>query len=282
MKRIVFPGSSIIIGIVIFLCVFITSIAEAQYASSFESLSASSSGTILTGQDGYYLPSGTDWMAYTYAGNTLGLSSNPDGGSQFVAGNATSSYLARAQHDIDLSSSSVWTFSYDFATGYTGTPPASDNIGSFSTTPSGGTGATFVQVMAWDNLNNPADGFSIGYYGYSTGVLSYLGDAWSGLAYNHWYRTWTTVDFTTSTIIEIGIMDLSASIISFGNPNWFLYGSSLPTGFRFFAGGGSDGYPYAGNVLAFDNINISSVPEPATLLLLGIGLIGLAGLRRKV
>lgn len=36
------------------------------------------------------------------------------------------------------------------------------------------------------------------------------------------------------------------------------------------------------NSVYFDNVSYNSVPEPATLLLFGLGLVGLAGLRRKV
>ncbi len=43
--------------------------------------------------------------------------------------------------------------------------------------------------------------------------------------------------------------------------------------------------PYNGAALDFarlDTVEASSIPEPATLLLLGIGLVGLAGVRRKL
>ena len=64
------------------------SAASAQFETEFEAPTypGSADGTVLTGQDGWYLPSGIDQHVYTYTDNVLGLPANPNGGDQFIGG----------------------------------------------------------------------------------------------------------------------------------------------------------------------------------------------------
>ena len=71
-----------IVGRVLAVCavMFFAHVAGAQYGSDFEALNGSAGGTVLTGQDMYYIPGGTnsiDFNVYTYSGNALGLPVNP-------------------------------------------------------------------------------------------------------------------------------------------------------------------------------------------------------------
>jgi hypothetical protein len=43
----------------------------------------------------------------------------------------------------------------------------------------------------------------------------------------------------------------------------------------------SSAWAGSGGVRGIDNVNVSTVPDPATILLLGLGLLGVAGVRRK-
>lgn len=274
-------------GAIAAVCLLAAPVASAGYISGFEGLNASPAGTILTGQDGYYLPSGVDsvdFLAFTYAGNALGFPQNPNGGSQFVGGTGPANAVyARAQRDVQYGDGTgVWTIGYDFAASYLGSGVSGQNVGSVSTQlyPDE---ATFIHLFSWVDPNNPVS-FNAFYMAFDAGGTAHAqpgnspGPEWENLDINHWYRSWTAFDLDSNMILEVGLIDLTTGIESTYTPaDWYLAGGQAggfgpPTGFRFFAGGS-----VAGNTMGFDNIGI--VPGPAALALLGLG--GLMSLRRR-
>lgn len=268
------------------LVLLIAGAASADYLTDFEGLNASPDGVPLTGQDGFYIPDGTDsvdYLAYTYAGNALGLPPNPEGGDQFVGGTGPGSpTFARGQRDFDWSEQDIWTVTYDFAGNFQGDGASAQNLGSFSTQ-SSTTDSGYIHLMTWADINDPVN-INAFFLAFDAAGVQFPapggspGPEWENLDINHWYRHETVIDFATNRILEISILDLETQQGATFNPkDWFLRGGEAgglpaPTAFRFFAGGG-----VAGNALAFDNFSI--VPEPATAFLLVAG--GLLGLRRR-
>jgi hypothetical protein len=257
--------------------------ALAQYTSDFEGLTATPDGTILTGQDGYYLPNttSTDFEAYRYAGNTLRLPQNPTGGTRFIAGvGEAGGTFERAQRDMSFApGSGVWTAGFDIAATYTGTLPSAQNIGSFSLQDST-VAQSFIALARWTDPNM-ANAWNADYvHADAAGVQiteAVPNPDFQNLAIDHWYRWETDFNLTTHEIVELRLTDLTAGTTAVHNPSgWYLFGGSgglpAPTGFRFFAGGS-----VVGNALAFDNPTLT--PEPTTLVLLSLG--GLAMLRRR-
>lgn len=266
------------------LCVM--SASGVGYVSGFEGLAGSPDGTVLTGQDAFYIPGGTDsvdFFVYTYAGNALGLPQNPDGGMNFVGGTGfAGSVYARAQRDVDYGDADMMVISYDFAGAYLGSGESANNLGSFSAQPYPGA-ATYIHLMSWADPLDPV-AYNAFYLAYDAGGGAHAqpgmspGTAWENLDLEHWYRSYTVLDFTSNRIVEVGIKDLTSGDEAVYNPSdWYLEGGEAgglgrPTGFRFFAGGS-----VAGNSLGFDNISI--IPAPGVLALLGLGAI--AGVRRR-
>lgn len=263
--------------------------ATAQYFSDFEEplYQGSMGGTIITGQDGFYIPvkGSQDGLVYLYAGNFLGLPQNRFGGKQFAGVTGGDIDLdvpfARAQRDVPYGKGTgIWTVSFDIAATFVGDLPSAQNIGSFSTQVLGGE-ATFIALARWSDPATAAN-WNADYVWYDAGGTELTEEVpdpnFQNLAIDHWYRWSTTFSLDTSQILEVSITDLTTNDTSTNNPlDRYLFGGAggapTPTGFRLFGGTNA----VAGNTLAFDNINI--VPSPATLALLGLG--GLAGITRR-
>ena len=263
-------GRAIVCAIVLLAAV---GTAVGQFGSDFEApaYGASAGGTILTGQDGWYVPTAgtasTDWFAYTYAGNTLGIAPHPGGGAQFAGmngpGNSSgATTYGRAQRDVPIGGGE-WSLSGDVAVAFLGTLPTAQNIGSLSTQP-GGASARTIMLATWTDVQTASTWDFQLYAATSTAPIAARpipDPGFQNLLVNHWYRYSTTFDFATNRILEVSIEDLtSGQTATHLPPDWWLEGGPngtlpRPTAIRLFAGTGT----VEGNTMAFDNVTI----EPA-------------------
>lgn len=247
--------------------------ARAQYSQDFETLTSSPSGAVLTGQDAYVLPPGTtsvDFKCYDYAGNILGIVQNPEGGSKFIAGTGPGdgTYYARAERSVTFGHG-IWVLWYDFCGIFTGTPPGTNNLGSFSLRQASAN-TVHINLLTWVDPNNPT-AINSTYVPYDQFGVQFAipgnppGPEWANLLPNHWYRARTVVDFDLNMITEVGIRDLSGGSEAVYVPTgWYLYGGAsgsgwLTDGIRWFGGGGGPG-----NTTAWDNavMELQTTPPP--------------------
>jgi hypothetical protein len=256
-------------------CLCAAGVANATYVSDFEDLDCFPGGTILTGQDGYYLPPGTDstdFFVFKYVGNPVNLPQNPEGGDQFVSGTGPGSpTFARAQRDVDWGDGTeTWIMTYDFAATYVGQGASAQNIGSVSVMSSLFPDIDYIHLFTWVDPNDPVS-FNAFYMAYDVNGTQFAqpgespGPAWENLPIDHWFRASMILELPTNLIIEVGIIDLETMEETIYYPtDWYLEGGAgggvgPPINFRFFGGGS-----VAGNTTAFDNISIV-VYEPTPI-----------------
>jgi hypothetical protein len=251
-------------------CVVFGGVALAQYESGFDNLNGSAQGVPLTGQDGFYLPPGTTsthFYVYTYTNNQPGFPSNPTGGTKFVAGNGPgNSTFCRAQNDMYDMGGGLWIAAYDVAYRFLGTPPAGNNMGSFSLR-SSDTMNDYIHLFSWVDLNSPT-AINAYYLAYDAAGNQFAqpgsapGPEWGGLPLDTWFRMYTKFDLDTNLITECGLKNIGTGQEWIASPaNWYLEGGTgggvgFPIGFRIFSGSGT----VAGNTTAFDNLQIALIP----------------------
>lgn len=245
--------------------------ASAQYSTDFESVTADVAGTILTGQDGYYIPAGTtsvDFLAFTYAGNALGVAPNPTGGNQFVgvtgpAGGA----FGRAQRDFAYAGG-LMTIGYDIHASFLGALPSAQNVGSVSIQPFPGS-QSFIALAVWTDPATAAT-WDVNYIWFDASgaqIQEVIPDpAFQNLPVGAWYRWETDFDLTSNSICATRITDLQTGATAEYRPSGrYLLGgaagSVAPTGYRLFSGGG-----VAGNTLVFDNVEIGPKYAPPDII----------------
>lgn len=252
-------------------------VAQVGYSTDFESFTASPGGTPCAGQDGFYVPAvagSIDANVYTYAGNTLGVPVNPNGGANFQAGRAITGGPARAQRAITVTGACRMYIEFDVCCNYLGsaaTPP--NNIGSFSFQPS--TTAVYVNLLArWPTgATTPPATWNADYVnGAGTQVLV-PDPAFQNLPVNVWHTWGVTIDLGTGQHIDFRITNGSTNVTTVYTvppgtdplPGAAL--AVLPTDFRLFTGGADD-------VFAVDNLKITF---GATYHTFGTGCAGTAG-----
>ncbi|HZN38878.1 MAG TPA: hypothetical protein VFD82_08745 [Planctomycetota bacterium] len=273
---------------VLFLFAAVTpfaSLAAQGYSTNWETFTASAAGTPCAGQDGFYIPAvagSIDGNIHTYAGNTLGVPVNPNGGANFWGGlSAGGTAFARSQRALTLPGTKI-TVDYDVCCNYLGAVVPTNNIGSFSFQPS--TNAIYVNLLAaytppiafppttWD-----ANVVTRGATPPGT-VTTVLPDpAFQGLAMNVWHHWSVTIDLIAGTHDSFSITNGVTAVTTTHVPATPLLlpiapgiGAPLPTDFRLFAGGTT-----AGNVFAVDNLRITYT---ATYTTFGTGCPGALGI----
>jgi hypothetical protein len=212
-------------------------LAAAQYSTGFEApaFSGSPAGVMLNGQNGFYnpLPLGSvSAQVYSYAGNALGMPTNPNGGGQFASGiGPADGTNVRSQLDIPFGSGrGMWVLEFDFAVAFAGQPPAAPFIGGLSTQPIA-TAAAFNVVAAWSDPSTATSWKATGYWFDATGTVleeDIPAPGFQSLMLNHWYRWATTFDCDTNRIVRVTLTDLTTATAAIYEPTDRYLGGAPP------------------------------------------------------
>jgi hypothetical protein len=234
----------------------------AQYSTGFETVVASPGGTAMAGQDGFFIPAvagSVDGAAYTYAGNTLGIPVNGNGGANFWAGvSLGGTSLARSQRTISIPSTCLVQIEFDVCCSYNGTVTPANNLGSFSFQPS--TTARYPNLVArWPaTVTLPPTTWNADVVVGPTAagaVIAFPDPNFAGLAVNVWHRWGCVISLVTNEYVQFKITNGSTNVTTIYTPGPGAMPlpnptGTLPTDFRLFGGGG------AGNIFAVDNFTV--------------------------
>jgi hypothetical protein len=231
------------------------------------------------------VPNSAPASVYTYSFiEAHGAAVDPRGGNNLLilTGNGNSSAgtvtYDRAQHGFDYSGASMWAVSYDISAVNVSSSGLDDSyyIGGFSIM-STNDGASLVVDDAWDSSSTDSTWSSI-YWDYDAQGNLEGAVAWTGLAQNHWYTESAVFDTNSNRILSLSLTDLTTNLTETISPSgWYMAGGAgAPFGANAFRFSGL-GW---GNGMLIDNVTLDPVPEPATLVLAGLGLIALIAFRR--
>jgi hypothetical protein len=263
--------------------------AMADFADNFEGVTASAAGTILTGQNAWYIPvtGSIDMFAFTYAGNAYALPALGVGGVNFAGGASDGVAFGRAAHDLTYDAG-VWTqTSYFCAKWDNGAALPVDNIGSFSLNRGGdafGSYQGLITLLSWMepgvNANSEIRFQFVAFNDVGAQTTYFPGII--GVVQNHWYRATVTFDLVANRFLGFALTDMDTGVSIWrlrpfddgaggfielylaGGPN---NGAGLPppTGVRMFAGSSA---ATAGNKVGWDNVKATtgmlSVAETVT------------------
>jgi len=266
------------------LSCLVSSLVAQGYTSGWETLAATPSGTPAAGQDGFYIPpiaGSADGSFFTYAGNTIGVPTNVNGGAIFYAGIGVTG-PCRSQRNVTPPTNSRCVVQFDVLCNYTGTGVPINNIGGVSLQPSAVITPQFPTASVFSNLVAawPAVmtvpltwNANVSFGPTLAGVVTMLPDpAFQNLDVNVWHTWGTTIDFRTKEYINFTIRNGTTGITTVYTPVPPVplnnqASTFIPTDFRLFTGN-------IGNLFAIDNFTVT---YGATYDLFGAGCAGAMG-----